>query len=440
MDNWTFPEDVRGWLTEGVGYTLAELAKGRTILEIGSWCGRSTVCMAQTAKQVHALDWGKGDDGTGPAWVTPELLDNLKRYGLLGKCVLHVGGVDEVGSTLADASFDLTFVDGAHDYASVKRDFLLAKRVTKPGGVIAFHDFVGDYHSPYIQQAALEVLGPDLEMVVGSLAVHKVPVPPRLPTVFVGMPTRTAIHWGAMHATHNMGTKHRITELKVQSTSLLTTCFNRLWCDALNSKPRPDVFCMLHDDIMPEKGWLDTLLSEMQRTGADVVSCIMPIKDERGVTSTAIMNPATQKMRRITQTEAMNLPMTFDAEMAGFPGHYLLPNTGCWVCRFRKDWVEEVVFTMRDRIIKNSAGDFEAVCFSEDWMFGYWAAQRGLKVMATTAVKAFHVGIFNYPNFTAWGGYKTDEHADQYEVLFNPPDFTRNGLLNGHTKKIKEHA
>lgn len=434
MDSWKFPADVRGWLSEAEGRTLAEIARGRLVLEIGSWCGRSTICIAQTAAQVHALDWGKGDAGAGWESVTPELLGNLQRHGVIDKTVVHVGSVSSVAPTLTAGSFDLVFVDGAHDLESVRRDLQVALRVIKPGGIIAMHDWVNDAHSPCIHEAAKEFIHSAPVTVVDSLAIFQVPaLPAQLPTVFVGLPTRTTMTWGTMMATHNMGKRFRLQEMKLQSTSLLTLCFNRLWCDALNSTPRPDVFCMLHDDIRPEYGWLDVLLTEMDKYGADVMSAVMPIKDERGLTSTAIYNPANHMMRRLTMRETTALPATFDAAMAGYPGCHLLINTGCWVCRFDAPWVEEVCFTMRDTLTRESDGQFRTTCFSEDWMFSLWAAKRGLKAMATSAVKAHHTGTFNYPNFVPWGGCQTDDLADATGIVFDPPEYAI-----GHNR-VKAH-
>jgi hypothetical protein len=63
IKDWKFPTDVRGWLTPKEGETLAQLAEGKLVLEIGSYHGLSTICMAQTAKMVHAIDWCRGERG-----------------------------------------------------------------------------------------------------------------------------------------------------------------------------------------------------------------------------------------------------------------------------------------------------------------------------------------------------------------------------------------
>ncbi len=150
--DWTFPEDIPGWLSLIEAKALAELARGRRVLEIGSYCGRSTVSMAQTALFVHAIDWGRGDKGAGDAWTTPALLDNLGRYGVIDKVTVHVGRSVDCGLA---GGFDLCFIDGAHDYESVEADCKLAKRLVKKQGVIALHD----WYLQDVRKAAKAVFG-----------------------------------------------------------------------------------------------------------------------------------------------------------------------------------------------------------------------------------------------------------------------------------------
>lgn len=185
-------------------------------------------------------------------------------------------------------------------------------------------------------------------------------------------------------------------------------CFNELWCDALNSQSGCEIFCMMHDDVIPPPGWLDVMVDELESSGADILSAVIPIKDFRGISSTAFMDKDTGKPQRLTMTEAQSLG-TFTAEDAGFPNHHLLINTGLWVCRLNQDWNKEVCFTIRDRIV-NIDGKYHAQGFSEDWMFGLWASKRGLKVMATTKVPVKHLGHFEYPA-GAWGEWQTDHSA-----------------------------
>ena len=101
--------------------------------------------------------------------------------------------------------------------------------------------------------------------------------------------------------------------------------------------------------------------------GADVVSTVLPIKDRRGVTSTAIDDPEDEwtPLRRLTMREVHRLPETFSAQAdCGYPNNALLVNTGCFVLDLRKPSVERVprLRGIRDRVRKTPDGTRQAVC------------------------------------------------------------------------------
>lgn len=135
-----FPHDVSGWLTLTEGRELARLAEGKTVLEIGSYCGRSTICLAQKAIAVTAIDPfdGRGTPTPGDTYST--FTKNIERHGVGNKIRLLRGTTSEVVPTLP-AVFDLVFIDGAHDYESVTADIEAARTVLGPGGLLAFHDY-----------------------------------------------------------------------------------------------------------------------------------------------------------------------------------------------------------------------------------------------------------------------------------------------------------
>lgn len=241
--------------------------------------------------------------------------------------------------------------------------------------------------------------------------------------VFLAVPSRGQVVTATATALLQPG-RHPVYCVRTHACSLLALSFNSLWCMALNERVGPGgrrnfgLFAMLHDDVAPiEPGWLDALVREYRASGADVLSAVVPIKDDRGLTSTAFYHPPTRKMTRLTMQEAANLPPTFDAAAAGHPGCVVLPNTGLWVCDFTRPWVEKVCFTVRDRIHRNPDGAFAPQAFSEDWDFGVQAYRLGLKVMATTAVRLSHQGRFDYPNFVPWGLWKADEQV----AVWDPP-------------------
>lgn len=196
--------------------------------------------------------------------------------------------------------------------------------------------------------------------------------------------------------------------------SLLCHVFNRLWAECLNLRVRPDAprrpthFAMLHADCAPDPGWLDVLLDEMEATGADILSAVVPIKDARGLTSTGVQD-FHDRIRRFTLTEVHQFPETFDAAAAGHPDKALMVNTGCWLARLDRPWVEDFPgFTILDGV-QPVGGQRLPVVLSEDWHASRWWHDHGVKVMATRKVGLGHIGQASYRNDKPWGTWPIDK-------------------------------
>jgi SAM-dependent methyltransferase len=99
------------------------------------------VVLARSARVVHSVDWHRGDEDAGWTDSLPVFTENLRRHGVADSVVVHVGAFDQVLSLLVPGRFDLVFVDGAHDFASVAGDVAEALRLVKPGGAMALHDW-----------------------------------------------------------------------------------------------------------------------------------------------------------------------------------------------------------------------------------------------------------------------------------------------------------
>lgn len=168
-----FPHDVDGWLLEDEGKKLAELAKDKRVLEIGSYCGKSTICLAQTAMEVISIDPHDGRGTPDPRETFSEFVKNLERYNVRDKVHAYVGTLDD--ETLVDPC-DFIFIDGCHDYEAVKADIEHALEVLTTDGVLAFHDYrqVGDRG---VRRAVNELLadGGELLSLTTTLAVVKPP-------------------------------------------------------------------------------------------------------------------------------------------------------------------------------------------------------------------------------------------------------------------------
>jgi SAM-dependent methyltransferase len=170
-----FPEDADGWLTEYEGRELARLAAGKRVLEVGSYCGRSTICLAKDAASVVAVDPHDGRGTPNPRDTLAEFKANLVRHGVWDKVCPRVGPFAEVAPQLT-GTFDLVFIDGAHDRESVESDIRLARERLAPGGLIAFHDYRRPI-DPGVTEAVDELLAGGAELLgrFESLAVVRPP-------------------------------------------------------------------------------------------------------------------------------------------------------------------------------------------------------------------------------------------------------------------------
>jgi hypothetical protein len=234
------------------------------------------------------------------------------------------------------------------------------------------------------------------------------------------------------------GTARAVYHCSKQHQVILRECdgswgnFNVLLALALNAAKQEQIthFAMLHADISPEEWWLDILLAEMDATGADAISVAVPIKDQRGVTSCGIGDPACNwhPLKRFTMEELYAekdgtpvLPETFNAEDAGYPGYTLLHNDGCILLDLRKELfhrtneANELIayFAFPKRIVRLVNGELLAEGESEDWYFSRMLHELGAKTFITRKVRLQHEGTFSYPNTGPWGVYDEGDEATE---------------------------
>jgi len=144
-DVWEAAEQVPGWLTRGQAELLwqeaARLPRGSVALEVGSHHGRSTVVLASALAPECRLvavdpfppDWKYGARGT-----EERLRSNLDRLGVAARVDGRVATSQEVRASW-QGTLGLVYVDGKHDYWSVRHDLTWARAV-EPGGRVLVHD------------------------------------------------------------------------------------------------------------------------------------------------------------------------------------------------------------------------------------------------------------------------------------------------------------
>ncbi len=144
-DAWALAEPLEGWLTRDQAAVLFDavrsLAPGCTVVEIGSHQGRSTVVLASALPEggrVVAVDPFAGLAVRRPGHTCPAGAPSRRAgVGDAGRGRRHhlARGVHGVRRS----SVDLVYVDGKHDYWTVREDLRWADRVST-GGAVLVHD------------------------------------------------------------------------------------------------------------------------------------------------------------------------------------------------------------------------------------------------------------------------------------------------------------
>ncbi len=172
--SYVMPE-INGWLRHAEGAELARLARGKRVVEVGSYFGLSTVSMARTAAHVVSIDTHDGRGTASPQNTGAAFAANLARYGVADRVSVLIGTVEtEVLDSFAP--FNLAFIDGGHDRESVEADIRGVLPHMAPDGLIAFHDYASGV-DPDVTAVVDELVasGGEILSVTDSLAVVKPP-------------------------------------------------------------------------------------------------------------------------------------------------------------------------------------------------------------------------------------------------------------------------
>ena len=154
---------VKGFLDHDEGiclynHALSSSKKG-PILEIGSYCGKSTIYLATAAKKyngcVYSVDHHTGseenqvgweyhdielfDEETGKINSFPEFMRNLRKANLLDT-VIPIVSDSSLVSRDWKIPLSMVFIDGGHTMEAAFNDFNNWKDKIIKGGILAIHD------------------------------------------------------------------------------------------------------------------------------------------------------------------------------------------------------------------------------------------------------------------------------------------------------------
>ena len=152
---WSAVEGVDGWMTEGQARALYDTARacprGGTIVEIGSFRGRSTIVLALAAPrgaQVVAIDPHAGND-RGPQEIDgyadqaaddhAAFLANLEAAGVAAR-VRHLRAFSNEALDHVVGNIDVLYIDGAHRYGPAREDIRDWGARVSDGGTMLIHD------------------------------------------------------------------------------------------------------------------------------------------------------------------------------------------------------------------------------------------------------------------------------------------------------------
>jgi precorrin-6B methylase 2 len=121
-----------------------------SIVEIGAYKGKSTIALASGSKMARREKVFSIDPHSGG---TLEIFrKNIAKSGLSGQVITLVAD-SRAGREKFEGLIRLIFIDGLHDYDSVKADIELWKDRVIDGGILAFHD----YNYSTVHQAVKEL-------------------------------------------------------------------------------------------------------------------------------------------------------------------------------------------------------------------------------------------------------------------------------------------
>jgi MMP 1-O-methyltransferase len=157
----------KGFLDDAEGLRLHELARDHArlgpILEIGSYCGKSSVYLGAGARAADGtlvcVDHHRGSEENQPGWeyhdpdlwddaagaldTLPFLRSTLREAGLEDTAIVIVGRSAAVAHLWA-TPLGMVFIDGGHTFEAARMDYESWAPTLAPGGILAIHDLFPD--------------------------------------------------------------------------------------------------------------------------------------------------------------------------------------------------------------------------------------------------------------------------------------------------------
>ena len=161
------PESVKGFLAPEEGKRLYELALEAALLgpclEVGSYCGKSTVYLGSACRErqqlLYAVDHHRGSEEHQPGeqYHDPDLLDivagkmdsfrtfrDTLARAEIENFVVPLVASSELAGRHWRTPLAMVFIDGGHSRAAATTDYSMWAPHVCPGGILAIHDIFPD--------------------------------------------------------------------------------------------------------------------------------------------------------------------------------------------------------------------------------------------------------------------------------------------------------
>lgn len=154
---WNKIKDIEGFLSNSEAYFLYteafECRKKATIVEVGSYCGKSTVCLALGLKdsnnneaKVYAIDPFGGSSEHGSISTYETFKKNIREKAVEEFIVPFKGSSADANKAWdITKNIDFLWIDGGHEYEYVHEDITLWLKLVLIEGHIALHDTRGRF-------------------------------------------------------------------------------------------------------------------------------------------------------------------------------------------------------------------------------------------------------------------------------------------------------
>lgn len=150
-----------------LSYLAAQVPHKGVIVELGSHMGKSTAYLAAGVREmnrqarIYCVDlWDLGVN-TPNRHHAPDVFDvfqcNLESLGLW-ESIRPIKSSTALAAIGWCRPIDLLFIDAGHKYEEVSADYYAWSKFVKPGGVIAFHDYVPGQHESIVRLIAEELV------------------------------------------------------------------------------------------------------------------------------------------------------------------------------------------------------------------------------------------------------------------------------------------